>query len=425
MNRLLKTMLGIVLCLLSALPAMAEIKIEEDNSAEGSIISVVDGGKLFYSTETMTSAKDVQSRKDALGMTGALSDDGQSELVFTAGITCSQEYDCVILVFYFIPVDSFKSKLDANDKLTIRFADGKTDEFFINSKTEEDGGYSVGGLFGALSPEDFEIHRMPMNEEMIQYATSDIKSISCGGMTYHIKGHTAPFIKSLFSALFNHKGVSKDGFSIYLNSVDSRASSPKTTGGSQRQTESKRKSEPKTTKLAASTAPVAAVSDYSEDETALASLLKNPAGYAGRSPFSSPGVYEVDFKNYASQNSLNYRTRSHGGGSVSLIFDNGAVPDNLMGYDCKFVASFKNQILNGYVYQSVVLNREQAESLARKLASELMGMGNVDRATGFQKSPDAMFSEQYLYGAGTRVIVDARQADGRYVVSLIVSITHF
>ena len=420
MNRLLKTMLGIVLCLLSALPAMAEIKIEEDNSTEGSIISVLDGGKLFYSTETMTSAKDVQSRKDALGMTGALSDDGQSELVFTTGIACSQEYDCAILVFYFIPVDSFKSKLDANDKLTIRFVDGKTDEFFINSKTEEDGGYSVGGLFGALSPEDFEIHRMPMNEEMIQYATSDIKSISCGGMTYHIKGHTAPFIKSLFSALFNHKGVSKDGFSIYLNSVDSRASSPKTTGGLQRQTESKRKSEPKTTKPA----PVAAASGYSEDETALASLLKNPAGYAGRSPFSSPGVYEVDFKNYASQNSMKYRT-VNGGGSESLVFDNGVVPDNLMGYDCKFVASFKNQILKGYAYQAVVLNREQAEKLARQIVSELMGMGNVDRATGFSKSSDALYSEQYLYGAGTRVTVDARQVNGRFLVSLIVSITHF
>ncbi len=163
---------------------------------------------------------------------------------------------------------------------------------------------------------------------------------------------------------------------------------------------------------------------YDGEVTALAALLKNPAGYAGRSPFSSPGVYEVDFKNYASQNSMKYRT-VNGGGSESLVFDNGVVPDNLMGYDCKFVASFKNQILKGYAYQSVVLNREQAESLAQKLASELMGMGNVDRATGFSKSSDALYSEQYLYGAGTRVTVDARQVNGRFLVSLIVSITHF
>ena len=424
MNRLLKTMLGIVLCLSSALPAMAEIKIVEDNDDGSVAFAVTNDNTLFYSTETMTSATDVQSRKDALGITGALNDDGQSALIFTVVIGYSPELDFTMLGFAFIATDSFSSKLKNNDKLTIQFADGKTDEFFITQGESKDGCYIVSGVLGALSSDDYDIRRMPMNEEMIQYATSDIKSISCGGMTYHIKGHTAPFIKSMFSALFNHKGVSKEGFSIYLNNVDAKASAPKTANGSKRQAESKRRSEPKTAKSAPTTAPAAATSDYSEEETALTSLLKNPAGYTGRNPFNSPGVYEVDFKNYASQNSMNYRTRSNGG-SVSLIFDNGEVPDNLMGYDCKFVASFKNQILNGYVYQSIVLNREQAENLAQRLASELMGMGNVDRATGFQKSQGALFSEQYLYGAGTRVTVDARQINGRYAVSLIVSITHF
>lgn len=411
-------MLGIVMCLSSALPAMAEIEVEEDNSDGLTIIMASDCSKLFYSTETITSTADIQGRKDALGITGALSDAGQSALIFTPMISYSPESDLTdfsMLSFGFVPTDSFVSKLETNDKLTIRFVDGKTDDFYMMKIKGGDGFYGIAGMFGALNSEDYEVHRMPMNEEMIQYATSDIESIACGGMTYHIEGHTAPFIKSLFAALFNHKGVSKDGFSIYLNGVDAKASSSQTAGGLKHKQESK----------SAKTAP-AAVSDYNygNEDTALSLLLKNPAGYAGRTPFTSPGIYQPDFEKYASQNSLNYRTLS-GDGSVSLIFDNGVVPDNLMGYDCKFVAGFKNQILNGYVYQSIVLNREQADNLAQKLASELMGMDNVDRATGFSKSPDALFSEQYLYGAGTRVTVDARLIDGHYAVSLMVSITHF
>lgn len=412
MNRLFKTMLGIALCFSSALPAMAEIEIEEDNSEGETVVVVSDTDEFFYSTETIASATDIQRRKDAFGITGALSDEGHSALIFAPLIGYAPDLDVMMLSLGLIPLDSFKSKLETNDSMTIHFADGKTDEFYINERATKDGVYSVVGIFGALYPEDFTVHLMPMNEEMVQYATSDIKSITCGGMTYHIKGHTAPFIKSLFSALFDrYKNVSDENFSIYLNSVGTKDLVAELRSG--------------TANKYASTDSVAVGSDgYSDEATTLATLLKKPAGYAGRNPFNSPGIYEMDFKNYASQNSLAYRIRSNGNNEV-MIFNNGVVPDNLMGHECKFVANFKNQILNGYVYQSAVMNREQAENLARSLSSELEGMANVDRSAGYNKDGNSLYGEQFLYGAGSRVTVDARQIGGRYYVSLIVSITHF
>lgn len=410
MNRLFKTMLGIALCFSSALPAMAEIEIEEDNIDGESFVIVSNSDKIFYSTETITSATDIQRRKDDFGITGALSDEGHSALIFDPMIGYAPDLDVMMLSFWFISQGSFKSELETNDSLTIHFADGKTDEFYINERATKDGVYSVVGILGALYPEDYAVHLMPMNEEMVQYATSDIKSITCGGMTYHIKGHTAPFIKSLFSALFDrYKNVSDEKFSIYLNSVGTKDLAAELRSGTAN----------------ASIDSVTVGSDgYSDEETTLATLLKKPAGYAGRNPFNSPGIYEVDFKNYASQNSLAYRIRSNGNNDV-MIFNNGVVPDNLMGHDCKFVANFKNQILNGYVYQSAVMNREQAENLARSLSSELEGMANVDRSAGYNKDGNSLYGEQFLYGAGSRVTVDARQIGGRYYVSLIVSITHF
>ena len=48
MNRLFKTMLGIALCFSSALPAMAEIEIEEDNIDGESLVIVSNSDKIFY-----------------------------------------------------------------------------------------------------------------------------------------------------------------------------------------------------------------------------------------------------------------------------------------------------------------------------------------------------------------------------------------
>lgn len=408
MNRLLKTMLGVVMCLSSALPAMAEIKVL-DNNTDG-IIAVRDLDKSFNSIETMTSTDDVQldMLSDMLG--------GSSALTFMPEVRCISSIDLTVLTFVFVPMDSFKSKLMNNDKLAIKFADGNTDDFYVMSRLDDGRGYYlVTGIFGALNSEDMEVHRIPMNEEMVRYATSDIESITCGGMTYHIKEHTAPHFKALFAALLNHKGVSKDGFSIYLNSVDAKASSSKAVS------EPERKQEPESSTTAPAVPSQSSANSSDDDDNV---YLEYPIGYKGRDPFVSPGIYESDFKRYLAQKSYKYSTKQSGQ-ITSLIFDYGSVPYGFDDNPAKFIANFKNQILTSYVYQANAANKDEALSLAKRSISALLENSTIEKSTGYQKDSDSIFSEQYLYRAGVRVTVDVRQVGTEYSVSLMVSITHF
>ncbi|MCM1503909.1 MAG: hypothetical protein NC127_01780 [Muribaculum sp.] len=426
MNKFLKTLLCATLCIASALPSFAEMQITKE---EGVIIAMDE--QFFYSTEMLNSQSEISQRKSALGVE-SLWTDGQSAVMFMIGCGINHSKDFSDIIFGFVGPDSWYSQIRQNKAFTITFTDGKVRNVFIpefdGAIQIEDYVLSTGFVPGATDGSSIA-GKLPMNEAMIQFATSNIASIKCGNQTYHFKGNTAEVIRAEFDALFKQKEVSKEAFSIYLNSVDAKAAStasaskPASTSSASRSTKTPKTTSSSSAKPATATAakPSARASEYSSD---VASLIKNPAGYTARNPFKSPGIYEDNFKAYASGNSWRYRTRSAGQNQV-LVFDNGTVSSTLMGYECKFVANFKNQILNGYAYQTQVISSEQAVKLANELASGLSGLSNVAPASDTEADSGTLFSRQYLYGAGTKLTVDARQVDGRYFVSLTVGITHF
>ncbi len=426
MNKIFKTLLCSILCIANALPSFAKITIEK----EGDLIFAFNE-KFFYSTEMLNSQSEITQRKSALGVE-SLSTDGQSAVMLM--ISCGIDYSNNLshIYFSFIGPDSWYSLIRQNRAFTITFTDGKVRNVFIPEGDGviqiEDFVLSIGFWPGATDGSSIP-GKLPMNEVMIQFATSNIASIKCGNQTYHFRGNTAEVIRAEFDALFKQKEVSKEAFSIYLNSVDAKAASTasaskpsaSTSSTSKSTKTSKTTSTTSTNSVATTSKPSARASEYSSD---VASLIKDPAGYTAKNPFTSPGIYEENFKSYASGNSWRYRTRSAGQNQV-LVFDNGTIAPTLLGYECKFVANFKNQILNGYAYQSQVMSRDQAVNLAQELASGLEGLSNVAPASDSESDSSALFTRQYLYGAGSKVTVDARQVDGRYFVSLTVGITHF
>ncbi len=422
MNKLLKTLLCTMLCMAAALPSFAEIEIIKDDG----IITAIENDKLFFSDEMLNTQADKARRESDWG----ISADGQSAVIFVLSTAVFTQLDGVAVYFAFVAPERWNSSIERNNPIHVGFRDGNSLKMGITAQTEENGLLTVGCILGAKDGSNIP-SRLPMNEAMVQLATSDIASLTCGGQTYHFRGNTAQVIRSEFDALFKQKGVPKDAFSIYLNSVDAGASSAVSSmsGKSSSSKASKRSKTSASASGSSSSAapavpaskPSARASEYSSD---IAALIKNPAGFSSRNPFTSPGIYEENFKSYASGNSWRFRTRQAGPSRV-LVFDNGTVSSALMGYECKFVANFKNQILNGYAYQSQVISREQAMNLAEELASGLEDMPNIAPSASGKSDSGAIFSRQYLYGAGATVTVDARQIDGRYFVSLSVGITHF
>lgn len=429
MNRLLKSVLCIAFCFASVIPAVAKVEVEK--TSYGYLAR--NENVVFYSKERLTSASDIRKRERVVSGTDSekveLNEVGQSAIcIYPFAATFMDEME---LRLAFFCNEALVAEMNSNKTMTLKFANGKSAEINFVEYLDEDWSAGMVAEFSCMDEIDdddddyvdlldlffweglFDYTWSDLNRDMILYATSDITSVTCGNLTYHITGQTAPYIKSLFSALIDKLTESeRKNYSSYLAAVQS--------GGSTSYASSP--SGP----VSSGTVNMPKFKDtYTADRTAtgMSALLKNPAGYAGRSPFTSPGIYQPEFEKYASQNSLHCRTAKNGT-NQTLIFANGVVKESLGGYPCKFVANFKNQILNSYLYQSNVPDRTQAVELARKLASELAGMG-CDKSSGYKKVGDALFGEQYLYGAGTRVIVDARQSGSHYSVSLIVSVTHF